>query len=50
MGSEGKGLLELTRKTCDTLVRISADGPVASLNVSNAAAVALYAAMLGRRK
>jgi 23S rRNA (guanosine2251-2'-O)-methyltransferase len=50
MGSEGKGLRELTRKTCDTLVRISADGPVASLNVSNAAAVALYAAMLGRRK
>jgi 23S rRNA (guanosine2251-2'-O)-methyltransferase len=50
MGSEGKGLRELTRKTCDGLVRIASDGPVASLNVSNAAAVALHTAMMGRRK
>jgi len=44
MGAEGPGLREKSRDTCDYLVRIDAAGGFGSLNVSNAAAVALYAA------
>jgi len=49
LGAEGPGLRQLTRKTCDVLVRIPMKGAVESLNVSVAAGVCLYEALRQRR-
>jgi 23S rRNA (guanosine2251-2'-O)-methyltransferase len=42
LGAEGKGLRHLTRETCSTVARLDMPGEIKSLNVSNAAVLALY--------
>jgi len=48
LGAEGEGMRQLTRKTCDALVRIPMQGAVESLNVSVASGVCLYEALRQR--
>jgi 23S rRNA (guanosine2251-2'-O)-methyltransferase len=48
LGAEGKGLRQLTQRSCDRLVRIPMQGAVESLNVSVAAGVCLFEALRQR--
>ncbi len=43
LGSEGEGIRRLVKEHCDEVIKLPTSGPIQSLNVSNAAAVALYA-------
>jgi 23S rRNA (guanosine2251-2'-O)-methyltransferase len=48
MGGEGDGLRELSRKSCDTLIRLPQAGCVESMNVSVACGMMLYEAVRQR--
>lgn len=50
VGSEGKGVSRLVRKTCDGTLSIPMSGNINSLNASNAAAIAIYEVVRQRRK
>lgn len=50
VGSEGEGLRELTRKSCDILLRLPMRGQVESLNAAVAGSIGLYLAYLARQR
>lgn len=49
LGAEGEGMRQNTAQHCDALAKLPISERIESLNVSNAAAIALYAAVTGMR-
>jgi 23S rRNA (guanosine2251-2'-O)-methyltransferase len=50
VGSEGEGMRDLVRKSCDLLVRLPMHGQIESLNAAVAGSVVLYLALQARTK
>lgn len=50
VGSEGEGLRELVRKSCDRLLRLPMQGKIESLNAAAAGSIALYLILRQRIK
>jgi len=50
VGSEGRGMRPLIRKSCDLLMKLPMQGEIESLNAAVAGSVALYLAYLARHK
>ena len=50
VGSEGQGLRELTRKSCDVLISLPMSGKIGSLNAAVAGSITLYLAQQARNK
>ena len=49
VGSEGEGMRQLTRKSCDVLLKLPMLGKIESLNAAVAGSIVLYLARMARK-